>query len=258
MGRGATHRPTRESGPLAPGGLLALGALLACLLVVAWAVRGLLPDDADAVTHASSSLVTVSSAATTAPPPGNAPDPVAGPSTPASRPVLRHPGRAPAALAAAGPRTRAAEQPAEPVLLRVPSLGLEVALEPVGVADDAEMEIPEQSDRAGWYRYGPAPGSDAGSVVLAGHVDTTTGPGAFADLTKVAEGAEVVVGLADGTRTAYRVVGGATVAKTDLPVDELFRRDGPAVLRLVTCTGDWSPRTGHYVDNHVVTAVPVR
>ncbi|AXH96922.1 class F sortase [Ornithinimicrobium avium] len=260
MGRGSAHRPTRRSRRLAPGGLLALGALLACLLVVGWAVRGLLVDGAEAGADASSSLLMASSAATTLPPPGSAPDPAAGPSAasaPAPRSSVGQPGRSSAALADAGRRSPRGDRLAAPAVLRVPSLRLEVALDAVGVSDDGQMEIPEQADRAGWYRYGPAPGSDAGSVVLAGHVDTTTGPGAFAHLTRVAEGAEIVIELADGTRTAYRVVGGQTVAKTDLAVDELFRRDGDPVLRLVTCTGDWSPRTGHYVDNHVVTAVPV-
>ena len=32
------------------------------------------------------------------------------------------------------------------------------------------MDLPEDVDRVGWYRFGPAPGAD-GSAVLAGHVD---------------------------------------------------------------------------------------
>jgi LPXTG-site transpeptidase (sortase) family protein len=139
----------------------------------------------------------------------------------------------------------------------VPSVGLEVALEPVGVTADGQMEIPDDADRAGWYRHGPAPGDAKGSVVMAAHVDSKAGPGAFLALTEVAEGDEVVVVLADGTRAAYRIVGGEQVAKTDLAVDELFSRDGDPVLRLVTCTGEWSPRMGQYTDNLVISAVPV-
>lgn len=126
------------------------------------------------------------------------------------------------------------------------------------MSPDQQMEIPPEPDRAGWYRHGPSPGTDAGSVVVAGHIDTSTGPGAFFGLTRITEGAQVVVDLDDGTRTTYRVVGGEQVAKADLAIDEIFRRDGDPVLRLVTCAGAWVPSAGHYTDNLVVTAVPAR
>lgn len=143
-----------------------------------------------------------------------------------------------------------------PVRLTVPSIDLEVQLDSVSVTPDGLMEVPDEGDRAGWYRHGPAPGSDRGSVVVAGHVDTSEGPAEFFALTGVQEGAEVVVDLDDGSSATYRIVGGETVAKDNLPVDDVFRRDGDPVLRLVTCTGDWSPRAGSYTDNLVITAVP--
>ena len=70
--------------------------------------------------------------------------------------------------------------------LTVPSVGLEVTVEAVGVRADGQMEIPDKGDRAGWYRHGPHPGAETGSVVVAAHVDTVTGPGAFLALTGLA------------------------------------------------------------------------
>lgn len=218
---------------------VALAVTLACLVVAGWAVRGLLrdpvPDRSDfgtaATTDVGASVTTDVGAS-------------------AAAPSLPIPGRSSAALPPVEPQAR-------PVRLTVPSLELEVAVDAVAIREDGQMEIPDEGDRAGWYRHGPAPGSDQGSVVMASHVDTRTGPAAFFALTEVVEGAEVVVELDDGTRTTYEVVGGEQVAKTDLAVDEIFRRDGDPVLRLVTCTGEWSPRMGHYTDNLVITAVPV-
>ncbi|WP_122262011.1 class F sortase [Ornithinimicrobium cerasi] len=251
--RTAPRRPRQVS-------VVAIAVTLLCLVLAGWAVRGLLQDpvpqtadfgsstvDLDVAGPASEeeeapSPVAESSTATSSPPSGPTPAPAAGSTTPG-------PGRSSAALPPA-------QEQAAPVRLSVPSLDLVVEIDGVGVASDGQMEIPEEPDRAGWYRYGPAPGSDAGSVVVAGHVDTTTGPGAFLDLTRVEEGAEVVVELDDGTSTTYRVVGGEQVAKSDLAVDEIFRRDGDPVLRMVTCSGDWSPRTGSYTDNLVISAVP--
>ena len=227
--------------------VVALAVTLACLVVVGWAVRGLLQERVPSpVDFGTAATIGDRDAATI----GDRGAATVGPATPSTAPALPRPGRSSAALPPVEGR-------AAPVRLTVPSVGLEVAIDPVAITRDGQMEIPEQPDRAGWYRHGPAPGSPAGSVVVAGHVDTTTGPGAFLALARVEEGAEVVVELDDGTRTAYRIVGGESVAKTDLAVDEIFRREGDPVLRLVTCAGDWSPRTGHYTDNLVVTAVPL-
>ncbi|MGC5583496.1 sortase domain-containing protein [Ornithinimicrobium sp. W1665] len=155
--------------------------------------------------------------------------------------------------------TRAASSAADraPVRLQVGAVGLDVPLDAVGVQDDGQMRIPEDADRAGWYRFGPAPGSDQGSAVISGHVDDRSGPGAFLALTDVSEGDEVVVEAADGSSTAYTVVSLRTVAKPELAVQEVFRRDGEPVLQLITCTGPWSPDTRRYTDNLVITAVPV-
>jgi hypothetical protein len=42
-----------------------------------------------------------------------------------------------------------------------------------------------------------------------------------------------------------------------LPLDALFRRDGPPRLTLVTCGGPFLPEVGGYRDNVVVVAEPV-
>lgn len=170
--------------------------------------------------------------------------------------AVEPPARRPAGLDGLADAARAAADRV-PVRLEVGSVDLDVPLDQVGVQDDGQMQIPEDADRAGWYRYGPAPGADAGSTVISGHVDDRNGPGAFLALTDVAEGDEVTVEAADGTRTAYRIVSLRTVAKPELAVQEVFRRDGPHVLQLITCTGPWSPDTRRYTDNLVITAEPV-
>lgn len=246
----ATARPGRRRVDL-----VALVVAAACLVATGWAVRGLLqdrvPEPADFGTAAT---VVLPDPATVTVPPGTAGDPSA--TRPASRPAATDPAGGlprPGRLSASPPPV---EQRTRPVRLTVPSVDLDVRVDPVGLAEDGQMEIPDAGDRAGWYRYGPAPGSEEGSVVIASHVDTRSGPGAFLALGRVQEGAAVEVELEDGTRLTYRVVAGAQVAKRELAVDEVFRRDGSPVLRLVTCSGRWDPRLGHYTDNLVLTAEP--
>jgi sortase family protein len=144
-----------------------------------------------------------------------------------------------------------------PVGLAVPALGVEAAVEPVGVRDDGQMALPEDVDRLGWYRFGPVPGA-AGSAVVAGHVDDREqGLGALAPLREAGAGDEVVVTDAAGGTTRWRVVSRELVEKQALPLDRLFGRDGPSRLVLVTCGGPFLPEYGGYRDNVVVVAEPL-
>jgi len=144
-----------------------------------------------------------------------------------------------------------------PIRLRVGDVDLDAPLDATGVRDDGLMEIPDDGDRAGWYRYGPAPGSGAGSVVLAGHVDTNEGLGAMAALREVDLGAVVTVEMADGSSASYEIVGRETVAKDDLPTAEIFDRIGPERLTMITCGGPWRSEASSYRDNVVVVATPL-
>jgi sortase (surface protein transpeptidase) len=152
--------------------------------------------------------------------------------------------------------TVAPVQPA-PVALAVPALDVAAPVDPVGVRDDGQMAIPDDVDRVGWYRFGPAPGS-GGSAVLAGHVDgREQGLGELARLREAEVGAEVLVTDTAGGTTRWRVVSRAQIDKRALPVDRLFAREGPPRLVLVTCGGDFLPEHGAYESNVVVVAEPL-
>ena len=56
----------------------------------------------------------------------------------------------------------AAPAVAPPARLEVPGLGLAAPVDPMGIAGDGQMALPEDVDRVGWYRFGPEPGA-AGS-----------------------------------------------------------------------------------------------
>jgi sortase (surface protein transpeptidase) len=148
-----------------------------------------------------------------------------------------------------------ADPGAPPVRLRIPSLGVDAPVAAVGYAA-GEMEIPPRADTVGWYRYGPAPGQP-GSAVLAAHVAWRGKSGVFADLRLAAPGAVVEVGFADGTLRRFRVVALASYDKAQLPSADVFRRDGEAVLTLITCGGAFNPSLRSFEDNVVAYAVPI-
>jgi sortase (surface protein transpeptidase) len=151
----------------------------------------------------------------------------------------------------------AAPAPAPPIRIRVAALGVDAPVTPTGVDAEGGMAVPHDIRTVGWYRFGVGPGAPAGSAVLAGHVDDRVqGLGAFHRLADLAAGSPVQVTLADGTVLGYRVSAVGRVAKPTLPVGELFARDGPPRLVLVTCGGAFDRAAGGYTDNVVVTAEP--
>jgi hypothetical protein len=153
--------------------------------------------------------------------------------------------------------TPAAEVP-QAVRLSSPSVGIDLPVRPVGVARDRQMALPADPELLGWYRYGPAPGSGRGSVVVAGHLDSRRyGLGPLVRLRDVEVGDRIEVTRDDGTRRAYRVRSLRRYDRQALPA-ELFSREGRERLRIVTCGGRFLPDRGGYQLNLVVTATPVR
>ena len=144
-----------------------------------------------------------------------------------------------------------------PVRLDLPASGVSAPIDPVGVADDGQMALPDDVSRVGWYRFGPEPGSP-GNAVLAGHVDDREqGRGVLFGLRDVVPGDEFVVTDADGQATRWQVVSRELVQKQVLPLDRIFARNGPARLVVVTCGGPFLPEFRSYRDNVVVVAEPV-
>ncbi len=138
------------------------------------------------------------------------------------------------------------------------AVGLDARIRPVGVTGQGAVSIPADPSVAGWYRYGPAPGSSQGSAVLVGHVDSDTGAlGELAALYDVRTGDRVEVRRTGAEPVAYRITSRSTVPKDRLS-PAVFRRTGAPVLTLITCAPPFEPERGGYLSNLVVTAQPLR
>ena len=150
------------------------------------------------------------------------------------------------------------EPVAPPRQLRVDSVGISMPIAATGVAQDGQMELPEDPQVIGWYRFGSSPGDRRGSTVLGGHVDSVAGGiGPLARLASVQVGDTVTVTGSDGAPVRYRVETVQRITKAALPVDTLFRPGGRHQLAVVTCGGRYIPEAGGYEDNIVVIAAPV-
>jgi hypothetical protein len=144
-----------------------------------------------------------------------------------------------------------------PVRVQVPDAGIDVSVTPVGVKADGQMEIPENVDIAGWYRYGPDPASPVGSTVIAAHVDSLEfGLGQFVKLKGLPAGTRIIVSTADGKTHNYLIDSVQNVLKEQLPVGQIFDREGPPRLALITCGGQFDYTSRTYSDNVIVVASP--
>jgi hypothetical protein len=151
---------------------------------------------------------------------------------------------------------------APPVSLRVPAIEVDARIVVVGLEPDGAMEIPSDVRTVGWYDpfegAGVAPG-EPGTAVIAGHVDSRTqGRGAFWSLRDLVPGDVIDVEHADGTSTRWQVESVVRYPKTDIPIVDIFTFEGDERLALITCGGEFDRSSRSYLDNYVVTAVPLR
>jgi sortase (surface protein transpeptidase) len=169
------------------------------------------------------------------------------------------PSASPPPSAAARSQEEAPAEEVAPARLRIPRLGLDATVAAVGVdAETGEFDVPPSVDRVGWYRFGPGATATAGSIVIAGHVDSADqGEGAFFRLSRLAPGDPMTLAGPDGKDRAFEVVARERYRKTRIPLDRYFARDGAPRLTLITCGGPFDAKTRHYRDNIVVTARPV-
>jgi hypothetical protein len=172
--------------------------------------------------------------------------PTAAPGPPAT--VAATPLPPPVMLDAAAPVRGAA-----PTRVRIPSVSLDSSLARLGLDATGALTPPSNFARAGWYSKGPAPG-EIGPAVIAGHVDSYTGPAVFFRLAQVAVGSEVLVGRSDGTTLRFTVTRVARYPKTAFPSAEVYGPTPTAELRLITCGGQFDRSRRSYVDNVVVFA----
>ncbi|MCQ4082072.1 class F sortase [Streptomyces sp. RB6PN25] len=165
------------------------------------------------------------------------------------------------ALASAGPSAKPSDAPAVPPLpysvpdrIHIPAIYVSAPLTQLGLDSNGNLQVPPDTDRdlAGWYNGGPAPG-EGGASVIAGHVDTMKGPAVFYNLGSLHKGNTIEVHRKDGSTAVFTIYGIDVYRKTDFPTDKVYADTPGAELRLITCGGGFTKKTG-YLGNVVVYA----
>lgn len=146
--------------------------------------------------------------------------------------------------------TRTHSETALPARLRIPSIDVDTRLEPLGLASDKSIEVPDQLGVAGWWEGGPRPGQ-VGPAVIMGHVSRNS-PAVFSRLHALQRGDEILVDREDGTTARFVVSRQGKYKKVAFPSDLVYYPTFEPELRLVTCGGLIG---GNYTENLVVFAV---
>ncbi|GAA1220278.1 class F sortase [Rhodoglobus aureus] len=188
---------------------------------------------------------------------------LAGCTATSAQPIAPDPGPAPLPTAVIDvPRQSSEIAPVErvaaPVRIQIPSVSIDIQITPVGIEADGFMQIPENITVAGWYSYGPSPSSDTGSTVITAHVDDfVQGLGPFAYLSEMPADAEIIVTTDDGVDHRYRLESVQSIQKEQVPLDQVFDRDGAPRIVLLTCGGQFDQNVRRYSDNVVAIANPL-
>jgi sortase (surface protein transpeptidase) len=140
-----------------------------------------------------------------------------------------------------------------PAFVNVPTIGATSRLIRLGLQPDGRLQVPEDFSVAGWYERGAAPGSP-GPAVIAGHVDSYTGPGIFAKLDLVKAGDPIFVTRVDGAELEFTVTHVDQYPKDAFPTDVVYEGTNQPELRLITCGGSFDRKAASYRDNVVVYA----
>jgi sortase (surface protein transpeptidase) len=141
-----------------------------------------------------------------------------------------------------------------PQRLVIPSIGVDAAVESVGLEADGGMGAPRSPGNVAWYNLGVAPGRQ-GNAVMAGHLDDRQGkPAVFWSLDKLQIGQEILVVDGQGSTFKYQVSEVASYRTGTTPIPYVFGATGATRLNLITCTGTWNRDVRLYSHRLVVFA----
>ncbi|MFF2730827.1 class F sortase [Streptomyces sp. NPDC058008] len=162
------------------------------------------------------------------------------------------------APASPGPSASAAVPalpPSYPKRISIRSIAVDAPFTSLAIGPSGQLDAPPADDAnlAGWFKDGATPG-ERGTSVVAGHVDTKTGPAVFLLLSTLKAGNTVDITRDDGTVATFKVDSVETFSKADFPDDRVYADNGTPQLRLITCGGVYDKQKKDYEDNVVVFA----
>jgi LPXTG-site transpeptidase (sortase) family protein len=143
----------------------------------------------------------------------------------------------------------------KPTRLLIPRISVDAPFTDLAIGRSGQLEPPPADDvnLVGWHAEGASPG-EAGTSIIAGHVDTATSAAVFAELGELKKGDRFYVARADRRKASFVVDSVETFDKEHFPDQRVYADTSQAQVRLITCAGDYDRDAKDYTDNLVVFA----
>ncbi len=139
-----------------------------------------------------------------------------------------------------------------PVRMAIPAIGVDAAIEQVGRRPNNEIDVPKLPANVAWFVESARPGQAGKPSVVAGHLDSRTGPAVFWDLRKLVPGDELVVTYANGARYVFVVEDKERYFADRTPTQKLLGKNPRRMLNLITCDGAWDSGRASYLQRLAV------
>ncbi|WP_326767652.1 class F sortase [Streptomyces sp. NBC_01591] len=142
-----------------------------------------------------------------------------------------------------------------PKRLRITDIGVDAPFTDLSIGATGQLDSPPPNDSnlVGWFKDGATPG-ERGASIVAGHVDTMTGPAVFLQLRYLKPGAKVDITREDGSVATFKVDSVEQFSKANFPDDRVYADTNSAQLRLITCGGAYNKTAKDYEANVVAFA----
>ena len=138
-----------------------------------------------------------------------------------------------------------------PVRLKIPIIGVNAAIEYVGLTSAGAMAVAKDTKNVAWFDLGSFPGAE-GSAVIAGHLDDKNGRKAvFYNLKKLNKGDQLFIEDSQGKIITF-VVREIRLYDSEASAPEIFSSNSGQHLNLITCAGNWDKFKKRYTQRLVI------
>ena len=141
----------------------------------------------------------------------------------------------------------------DPRRIRIPNIGVNAAIEAVGLDGQGRMDVPRNIWNTAWYKLGYKPG-ERGNAVIDGHLDGQYSAAVFWNLSKLVPGNRIYIADDKGVEKVFEVYDVATYSYDQAPLDRIFGPSNDAQLNLITCNGTFDRKSANYDKRFVAYA----
>lgn len=139
-----------------------------------------------------------------------------------------------------------------PVRLEIPAIAVDAPIEHVGRLPTGAMDVPKIPADVAWFNESARPGQAGRPAVIAGHLDSPTGPAIFYKLRFLVPGDELAVTYENGSRYIFSVRSKERYAFDQAPIQRIFGEGPRRMVNLITCDGAWDRGHANYQQRLVI------